>query len=92
MSGIVNITGYDTKLTVQCGAGGAGIGAGSSDWGTDGNMKGTVTIDCGSASDIQIAGGQSGAGIGAGYGGNMTGTFYYKNGNLISMIMTAGKP
>ena len=87
MSGTVNITGYDTKLTVQCGDKGAGIGSGScNDSGKEGNMKGTVTIDCGSASDINITGGQYGAGIGTGVGGNMTGKFYYKNGNVVITV------
>ena len=92
MSGTIEITGDDTKLTVSGGSSAAGIGAGSgAGWVPNGDMDGTVTIDCGKASNITIDAGYrdtsfndfGGAGIGAGYGGNMNGKFYFRGGNVV---------
>lgn len=86
MRGDVTITGEDTKLTVTGSECGAGIGAGEgSGWAPNGDLKGTVTIDCGELSDIKITAGDrlsGGAGIGAGYSGNMTGEVYILGGNV----------
>lgn len=98
MSGTVDISGYFTKLTVAGGESAAGIGAGNGnvDVNCEGDMDGTVTINCGAESDIKIVGGSKykfdencgmtytygGAGIGAGYAGNMTGKVYIKGGNI----------
>jgi len=92
MSGTIDISGVDTKITANGGYGSAGIGAGkgdSSDWCVpEGDMKGTITIECGEQSDIKVTGGgksgthEGGAGIGAGFAGNMTGKVYIKGGNI----------
>ena len=98
MSGEVNILGDATKLMVIGGESAAGIGAGNGRGSTvpDGDMSGTVTINCGIQSDIQIFGGSNtewdsqtahnpkygGAGIGAGYSGNMYGKVYLNGGNI----------
>ena len=97
MSGTINITGEATKLTATGGIGGAGIGAGKGkdgDWCVpDGDMSGTITIDCGEQSDIKIFGGDEernggrrstgGAGIGAGFAGNQYGKVYIRGGNIV---------
>ncbi|SDB57205.1 hypothetical protein SAMN02910317_02981 [Ruminococcaceae bacterium FB2012] len=92
MSGTINISGDYTKITANGGYGSAGIGAGkgdSSDWCVpEGDMKGTITIDCGEQSEIKVTGGGKsgthggGAGIGAGFAGNMTGKVHIKGGNI----------
>ena len=97
MSGTIDITGEATKLTATGGIGGAGIGAGKGkdgDWCVpDGDMSGTITIDCGEQSDINIFGGDEetdggrrstgGAGIGAGFAGNQYGKVYIRGGNIV---------
>jgi len=98
MSGDINIAGYSTVLKVYGGTSAAGIGAGNGNGSTitEGDMKGIITINCGADSDIEIFGGDKyvwdehvgqcykygGAGIGAGYTGNMPGTVYLKRGNI----------
>jgi len=84
VSGTILISGEDTKVTATGGDYAAGIGAGDGDGsglGFQGDMDGTVTVDCGTLSSIIITGGTGGAGIGAGVAGNMNGKFYMKGGN-----------
>ena len=82
MSGTILIKGNDTVLTVYGGNGAAGIGAGDGSYLSNGDMDGTITIDCGPSSNITITGGSCGAGIGAGWGGNMNGTFKMLGGEV----------
>ena len=87
MSGTIDIEGETTIVRATSSYRGAGIGAGSAnqsdDFGCEGDMKGTITIACGPESDIYAEGGEQGAGIGAGFGGNMDGTFYMKGGKVV---------
>ena len=60
MNGTIYIGGEKTKVNTKGGIHGAGIGAGNGDtefFGTEGDMKGTITIDCGNKSDIVAYGG-----------------------------------
>ena len=100
MNGTIYIGGENTVVHVEGGQRGAGIGAGNGDTGflgTEGDMKGTITIDCGANSSIVVSGGykmvsdwmdpeypgyDGAAAIGAGYAGNMTGKVYIKGGNI----------
>ncbi len=97
VSGEINISGESTKLTATGVDGAAGIGAGRAERGvisTDkGDMGGTITINCGKSSELKICGGDNhknadsynsrgGAGIGAGFGGNLYGKVYIKGGNI----------
>lgn len=100
MNGTIYIGGEKTKVNTKGGIHGAGIGAGNGDtefFGTEGDMKGTITIDCGNRSDIVAYGGYESmqnqekhdypgyygaAAIGAGFAGNMTGKVYIKGGNI----------
>ncbi len=66
--------------------GAAGIGGGKGDFG-GGDMKGTIIFDCTADSRIEAKGGNSkffhsGAAIGGGYGGNMTGSVTIFNGSF----------
>ena len=97
MNGTIYIGGEKTRLNAWGGQRGAGIGAGDGDtsfFTSEGDMNGTITIDCGDKSDIVAYGGntfgdyidnvgaEGGAGIGTGYAGNMTGKVYIKGGNI----------
>ncbi len=89
MSGEINIFGDATKVTAKGGDLAAGIGAGRGNGLVpEGDMDGTITIDCGAASDIEVHGGSpergefGGAGIGAGAAGNMHGKAYLLGGNV----------
>ena len=97
MSGEINISGESTKLTATGVDGAAGIGAGRAERGTfvtdTGDMGGTITINCGKSSELKICGGDNhvnddsynsrgGAGIGAGFAGNLYGKVYINGGNL----------
>ena len=100
MNGEIYIGGENTVVNAQGSKGGAGIGAGDGDtsfFTSEGDMKGTITIDCGDKSNIEAFGGYSfeddesyylypgfngAAAIGAGYAGNMTGEVYIKGGNI----------
>jgi len=98
MSGNINISGDYTVVKATGGESAAGIGAGNGNGSVncDGDMTGKITIACGAQSDIEVHGGDKytwtsmsgmvhingGAGIGAGYAGNMTGKVYLKDGNI----------
>ena len=87
MSGTVRITGSPEQVTIKGGSGAAGIGGGDGENNSkinyNGDMKGTVTIDCANdAGLIKISGGLLAAGIGGGFTGNMDGKVYIKGWNV----------
>ena len=86
MSGTIYIGGDNTHVTALGGYGSAGIGAGDgtgdSLCSTNGDMTGTFTIACEGNSTVLVRGGERGAGIGAGYGGNMEGKFVMTGGDV----------
>ena len=85
MSGTITIAGSPTLVSAQGGYEAAGIGsgrAGTAYYDTNGDMKGTITINCSADTPVVAVGGNHGAGIGAGQSGNMKGKCYILNGDI----------
>ena len=80
MSGTVVISG-SAKGNIEGGNKGTGIGAGYGYDESNGDMKGTVTIN-GTGGRLTVYGGKGGAGIGGGVGGNLEGAFHMTGGQV----------